>query len=96
MIGFLLFFNPATNNLHFVEVYTQHHRLDHHLSPINTLLNTRRKRYGAMGDSNGEDQLCLILGVVVMLRWWRWAGKLLMSTSFLCSIFEKETIASGV
>ena len=65
MIGFPLFFNPTTNNLHFVEVYTQRHRLDHHLSSTNTLLNTRRKRYGAMGTANGEDQLCIILGVVL-------------------------------
>ena len=39
---FLLFFTSPTVNLHLVEVYTQRHRLDYHLSPTNTPLNTRK------------------------------------------------------
>ncbi len=97
MIGFPLFFNPTTNNLHFVEVYTQRHRLDHHLSPANTLLNTRRKIYELWETANGEDQLCITLGVVLCcFGGWRWAGKLLDGPLVPLFYIRKETIASGV
>jgi hypothetical protein len=57
MIGFLLFFTSPINNLHLVEVYTQHRRLDHHLSPTNTLLNTRRKDMEQWETANGGASL---------------------------------------